>query len=457
VELHPHIFREYDVRGIVGQDLDEEAAHRLGLSFGTLCRERRVSRLSLGRDNRLSSESLSKALTRGLVETGLRVIDLGTVPTPLLYFSLFETEAEGGVMVTGSHNPPDHNGFKLCVGKDALYGPQIQAIRLIAESGRFATGAKGSVESRDVIGPYRKFIRARLRLAQPVHVVADAGNGTAGLVAPPILRDLGCRVTELFCDSDGRFPNHHPDPTVPKNLDALIAAVKAERADFGIAFDGDADRLGVVDHEGRIIWGDQLLIIFSRDLLERGPATVLCEVKCSSTLVDDVEKRGGRIIMWRTGHSLIKAKMKEENAALAGEMSGHMFFADGYLGYDDAIYAGCRLVEIVSRTGKKIPELLAGIPRTCSTPEIRIDCPEERKFRLVEELKESLRGRYPIIDVDGVRVVFDGGWGLLRASNTQAILVLRFEAESEKKLVEIQRIFSAEMEKLGFAFTPSAA
>jgi phosphomannomutase/phosphoglucomutase len=452
--MKPHIFREYDVRGTVGTDLDEDVAFKLGLAFGTLCRGKEISRLAVGRDNRLSSEALTGALMRGLMETGMDVTDLRVVPTPLLYFSLYNLDVGGGVMVTGSHNPPDQNGFKLSVGKDSLYGPQIQELYRIAQAGNFPKG-KGTLSSVDIIPAYRKFIRTNIRLENEVNVVIDAGNGTASIVAPDVFRELGCKVTELFCTLDGRFPNHHPDPTVIKNLEPLIAAVKKEGAQLGIAFDGDADRIGVVDHEGGIIWGDRLLIIFSRDILERGPATILCEVKCSSTLVDDVRSRGGKIIMWKTGHSLIKAKMREEKAALAGEMSGHMFFEDGYFGYDDAIYAACRLLRIIARTGKTIPELLEGVPKTYSTPEIRVDCPEEKKFQVVEKLKESFRARYPVIDVDGVRVLFPDGWGLVRASNTQAILVLRFEAKSERALQDILRVFDAELKTLGFSLNLS--
>lgn len=440
MRLNPKIFREYDIRGVVGEDLTPESVRVLGLAIGTYYAQRGVRRITLGRDCRLSSEALRDALLEGLLETGLEVTDVGMVPTPLLYFSIVHLKKDGGVMITASHNPPEFNGFKICVGKDAIWGPEIQKVREIAEEGRFVKG-KGKLERYDVVPAYHDFILKDVKVERPLKVVVDAGNGTAGVVALPILRDLGCEVNGLYCEPDGRFPNHHPDPTQEENLRDLIAKVKELGADCGIGYDGDGDRIGVVDEEGRIIWGDKLMIIFARDILSRHKgATFIADVKCSQVLFDEIERLGGRAIMYRTGHSLIKDKMKKEGALLAGEMSGHMFFADRYFGFDDAIYASARLLEILSRSSKKLSELLEDIPPTFATPEIRVDCPDEVKFQVVERLKEKVRGRYEFVDIDGVRLKFPDGWGLVRASNTQPVLVLRFEAQSPERLEEIRRL-----------------
>jgi phosphomannomutase/phosphoglucomutase len=375
-----------------------------------------------------------------MVSGGLEVVDIGVCPTPVFYFSLFHLEREGGVMITGSHNPPEFNGFKVCVGKETLYGKQIQDLRKLVEVKKFVCGS-GSVTFQEVIPAYQNYFLKNLHLKRKVQVVMDSGNGTAGLVAPKILRDLGCEVLDLYSLVDGRFPNHHPDPTVPENMKDLIAKVKETGAEVGIAYDGDADRIGVTDHLGNIIWGDQLLILFAREVLRNHPgATIVSEVKCSQNLYDDIAKHGGRGIMWRAGHSLLKSKMKEEKALLGGEMSGHIFFADRYFGYDDAIYASCRLLEILAQSGKTIPDLLSDVPKIFATPEIRVDCPDDQKFELVERVKESFRKEYPVVDVDGVRVLFPDGWGLVRASNTQPALVLRFEARSTERLREIRAL-----------------
>jgi phosphomannomutase/phosphoglucomutase len=375
-----------------------------------------------------------------MVSGGLEVVDIGVCPTPVFYFSLFHLEREGGVMITGSHNPPEFNGFKVCVGKETLYGKQIQDLRKLVEVKKFVSGS-GSVTFQEVIPAYQNYFLKNIRLKRKVQVVMDSGNGTAGLVAPKILRDLGCQVLDLYSLVDGRFPNHHPDPTVPENMKDLIAKVKETGAEVGIAYDGDADRIGVADHLGNIIWGDQLLILFAREVLRNHPgATIVSEVKCSQNLYDDIAKHGGRGIMWRAGHSLLKSKMKEEKALLGGEMSGHIFFADRYFGYDDAIYASCRLLEILAQSRKTIPDLLSDVPKIFATPEIRVDCPDDQKFELVERVKESFRKEYPVVDVDGVRVLFPDGWGLVRASNTQPALVLRFEARSADRLREIRAL-----------------
>jgi phosphomannomutase / phosphoglucomutase len=444
--VNPNIFREYDIRGRVPEELNRETAYRLGQCFGAYYQSFGAKRISLGRDCRLSSPELRLGVLEGMMDTGMDVKDVGLVPTPLLYFSLHHLNVDGGIQITGSHNPPEYNGFKICLGKTTIYGEEIQKLRGIGESGSFPKG-KGSVESKEVIQPYHGEILKRIACGKSERkVVLDAGNGVAGLVAPELYTQMGIEVEKLFCDPDGRFPNHHPDPTLPENLKDLIRKVSDTSADLGIAFDGDADRIGVVDRKGRIIWGDQLMIIFSRDLLKRHPgAKIIGEVKCSQVLYEDIRKHGGVPIMWKAGHSLIKGKMKEEGALLAGEMSGHLFFAERYFGYDDAIYAGARLLEILTNENKELEELLAGVPSLVSTPEIRMDCPDDQKFRIVAELAAEFKKEYQVIDVDGARVVFNGGWGLIRASNTQPVLVLRFEAEDQKTLQEIQKIF---MDKL---------
>jgi phosphomannomutase/phosphoglucomutase len=447
--LNPSIFREYDIRGRVPHELNLETVHRLGLSLGTYYQDHGTKKISLGRDCRLSSPLLREALVNGLVESGMNIVDIGMIPTPLLYFSLFHLEVGGGIQITGSHNPPDFNGFKICQGKATIYGREIQKVREIAESGKYASG-RGEIQEATVVTPYMTRVLAGIH-AGPVRrrVVVDAGNGVGGLVAPQLYERLGMEVQKLFCEPDGRFPHHHPDPTIPENLSHLVNALVESSSELGIAFDGDADRIGVVGRKGEIIWGDQLLIIFSRDLLKAHPgAKIIAEVKCSQVLYDDITERGGKAIMWKAGHSLIKGKMKEEGALLAGEMSGHVFFADRYFGYDDAIYAGARLLEILSRDRKSVADLLSGIPVMVNTPEIRVDCPDEKKFQVVAILAEKFRKEYPVIDVDGARVLFDGGWGLIRASNTQPVLVLRFEARDKNRLDEIRGIFMDRLAKL---------
>ncbi len=438
--MNPNIFREYDIRGVVDKDLTDEIVRLIGLSFATCLSRLSKRRAVVGRDGRLSSPRFRDPLVQGMTEGGLEVIDIGVCPTPVFYFSLFHLEQEGGIMITGSHNPPEFNGFKVCVGRETLYGEKIQDLRRTIEAGKFASG-KGSVSQREIIPEYQEFLVNNLRLKRKVTVVIDSGNGTAGAVAPTILRKLGCEVIELYSEVDGRFPNHHPDPTVPEYLKDLIAAVKETGAEVGLGYDGDADRIGAVDHLGNIIWGDQLMILFSREVLSRHPgATIVSEVKCSQNLYDDIARHGGRGIMGQAGHSLLKKRMREERALLGGEMSGHIFFADRYFGYDDAIYASCRLLEILSQSKKKILDLLSDVEKTFNTPEIRVDCPDEKKFAIVERVKESFRKDHPIVDVDGVRVIFPDGWGLVRASNTQPVLVLRFEAKSPERLQEIRTL-----------------
>src|ERR671925_1680464 len=427
--MNPQIFREYDIRGVVGHDFDVADVERIGLAFGTYVRQRGGKRLAVGRDHRLSSESFRTALTKGLQATGCDVVDIGLVPTPLLYFSIFHLNTDGGCMITASHNPAEYNGIKLCFGRGALYGEEIQQIRQLAEQGAFAEGTSQRTEA-EVRASYLAYIADRIRLQRPLRVVVDAGNGTSGLVVQDLLRRLGCEVYELFCEVDGSFPNHHPDPTVPENLTDVIREVKARQADVGLAYDGDSDRLGVIDESGQIIWGDRLLVLFARDILRRRPgAKIIFDVKCSQVLVDDIRQRGGKPIMWMTGHSLIKKKLYAEQAALAGEMSGHLFFADGYFGYDDALYASCRLLQILDRANAPLSTLLADLAVTYSTPEIRVTCADEDKFGVVEQLKAIFQQENrvcEVITIDGARVICAEGWGLVRASNTQPALVLRF-------------------------------
>jgi phosphomannomutase / phosphoglucomutase len=437
--MNPHIFREYDIRGVVGRDLTDDTVSILARALGTFFRNHGASRVSLGRDARESSPRYRDLMVSGLNETGCDVLDIGMVPTPVLYFTLFSEDVDAGIMITGSHNPADNNGFKICLDKSTIYGDQVQEIRQLALSGTFASGS-GSVKEKEVVSSYQSYIMSNVRPGQRrLKVVVDGGNGMGGIVAAPLYRALGFDVIELFCEPDSNFPNHHPDPTVVENMRFAVRAVEEQGADLAVAFDGDADRIGLVDENGRIIWGDQLMLIFSREILRNKPgSTFIGEVKCSQTLFDDIRRHGGYPIMWKVGHSLIKAKMKETGAALAGEMSGHIFFADRYFGYDDAIYAGARILEIVSNIEGPLSSLLADLPKTFVTPEIRIDCPDDRKFSVVETLSEDFKRTHEVVAIDGARILFEHGWGLVRASNTQPILVLRFEADSEEQLDRIR-------------------
>jgi phosphomannomutase / phosphoglucomutase len=426
------IFRQYDVRGLVDTELTPDFARALGRAFASVAWERmgRAPVLAVGRDNRPSGPALSQGVRLGIADAGGTALEVGTLPTPALYFAVSSLKTDGGVQVTGSHNPPEFNGFKMVLGGDAFHGDDILALWeiIVAERWRSGKGSEGTDNS--VLRRYREAIVTRHQLARPVKVVADCGNGVGSVVAVSTLQALGAEVTPLFCESDGTFPNHHPDPTVPENLEDLQEAVRRTGAELGIAFDGDADRIGAVDETGQIVWGDQLLVILGRDAVRRyGPGTpIIFDVKCSEVLPTALRAAGAEPVMWKTGHSLIKAKMKELNAPLAGEMSGHMFFGGDYLGFDDAIFAAARLLEIVSGRPFGLAAHLADLPKTYATPEIRVDAPEEEKFAIVERAAAHFAARYPVNTIDGVRMTFPKGWGLLRASNTQAILVLRFEA-----------------------------
>lgn len=448
--MNPAVFREYDIRGLAEIDFDKGFALQLGKTHGTAVVKRGGTRVSVGRDCRATSDGYAQAVIAGLVSAGLQVYDLGVCPSPLLYFSLFHLNLDGGIQITASHNPSEYNGFKICLGKDTLYGDQIQQLRESMERGEFHQRSGGRVELYDIEPSYRKYLLTDVaKLARPLKVVIDGGSGVGGPVAQPIFRQLGCQVWEIACAPDGRFPFHHPDPTVAENLAMLIAKVKEVKADVGIAYDGDADRIGAVDEQGNILWGDELLVLFARDLLTRNPgAAVISEVKCSQRLFDDIAQRGGQPIMWKAGHSLLKAKMKETGALLGGEMTGHIFFKERYFGYDDAVYASLRLVEILASSGQPLSALLTDLPPSVSTPELRVDCPDDRKFIIAAKATAYFRQHFEVIDIDGVRVQFPEGWGLIRASNTQPALVLRFEASSAAKLEEYRGLIENKLKEL---------
>jgi phosphomannomutase/phosphoglucomutase len=443
------IFREYDIRGLVGVDLTDELVRDIGRAFAAYMRERGRVRASVGRDCRLSSDRFGALVTEGMVEGGLSVVDLGVLPTPLFYFSLFTLDVEGGIMVTGSHNPPDYNGFKVACGRSTLSGREVQEIGDIIEARRFVSG-RGSVAGYPAIkDDYYTFLRGNIAIGRPLKVVVDAGNGTGGAVACPIMEEMGQEVIPLFCEMDGRFPHHFPDPTVEANLGHLRERVLSTSADLGIGYDGDADRIGVVDNEGRVIRGDYLMIIFAREIIDHHKGgSFVSEVKCSKNLFADIERRGGKAIMWKAGHSLIKQKMKETGALFGGEMSGHMFFADRFFGFDDAIYASLRLLEILAKDGRRLSDFLSDLPPTWSTPEIRVDCPEHIKFRVVKRMTDYYRERFEITDTDGVRFMMPDGWGLVRASNTQPILVLRFEADTDRACERIEAMARADLARM---------
>jgi phosphomannomutase / phosphoglucomutase len=426
------VFRQYDVRGLVDRELTPEFARALGRAFASVATDRlgHAPVIAVGRDNRPSGPALSEGIRQGIVGAGGTALDVGTLPTPALYFGVSALETDGGLQVTGSHNPPEFNGFKMVLAGEAFHGNDILELWEIIMAERWRSGRGKEASDASVLQRYREGILSRHRLERPVRVVVDCGNGVGSLIAVSTLRGLGAEVTPLFCESDGSFPNHHPDPTVPENLRDLQLEVRRTGAELGIAFDGDADRIGAVDETGEIVFGDQLLVIFGRDAVRRfGPGSpVIFDVKCSEVLPQALTAAGARPVMWKTGHSLIKSKMKELKAPLAGEMSGHMFFGGDYLGFDDALFAAARLLEIVSRQRFGLAGLLADLPRTFATPEIRVECAEEEKFDLVERAAAHFAALYPVNTIDGVRITFPKGWGLLRASNTQPVLVMRFEA-----------------------------
>ncbi|NVM02922.1 MAG: phosphomannomutase/phosphoglucomutase [Candidatus Helarchaeota archaeon] len=447
--MNPNIFREYDIRGLVDIDLTDDLVEKIGKGFGTYIKQKGGKKVSVARDVRPSSTRFRDYLIDGILSTGVDVIDLGEVPTPPGYFSFFHYDIDGGIIITASHNPPEYNGFKVGADKTTIYGEEIQAFRRLIESEKFNSGS-GKCEVVDIITPYIETLKSKFQFKKELNIAVDAGNGMGGIIGPSLLRELGCKVTELYCEPDGSFPNHHPDPGVDKNLQDLIKTVNEKSLDLGVAFDGDADRIGPIDDLGRIIRGDQLAAVYARDVLKKhGKQKILFDVKCSLGLIEDIENHGGIPFMWKTGHSLLKNKLREEKALFAGEMSGHMFFADDYFGYDDAIYSACRLVQIVSETDLKFSQIIDSLPQYFSTPEMRVKAKEEEKFEIVSKLKEYFKKEYDIIDIDGVRIVFPDGWGLVRASNTQPALVIRFEAKSRDRLEEIKNLVMEKIKEFG--------
>jgi phosphomannomutase/phosphoglucomutase len=449
--MNPGVFREYDIRGMVERDFDNVFVRDVGRAFATLLRRNGGRTIAVGRDCRLSSDKLFGLLVEGLLAHGIDVIDIGLVPTPLLYFTLYKWPVDGGVMITGSHNDAPYNGFKLALGQTTIYGEKIAELRRIIELQAFEPlTVPGRIRANSIIPEYQDFIMGQFRFERPLRVAIDAGNGCGGVIAAPLLRQLGVETTELYIEMDGRFPNHHPDPTIEANMRDLIEAVCGAGLDIGLAYDGDADRLGAVDETGRIVWGDELMVAFSRSILNAHPgATIIGEVKCSKRMYDDIARHGGRPIMWKTGHSLLKSKLKEEKALLAGEMSGHMFFADRYYGFDDAIYASFRLLEILSDTGRGLGAIIGDLEKSHFTPEIRLDCPDDKKFEIVRMAADYFRPSGEVSEIDGVRVNFADGWGLIRASNTQPALVLRFEASTAARLNEIRSLFEHKLRDFG--------
>ena len=446
--MNPQIFREYDIRGIAGKDLTENDAESIGKAYGTLLQKQGKKLVSVGRDCRITSELFSDFFIRGILSTGCDVIDIGLCPTPVLYFSIVRLPTQGGAMITASHNPSEYNGFKLMNGSDSIHSQGLQDLRKIIDKEDYVKGA-GIKKEADLITPYIEYLVQNISIDKGIKIGVDAGNGTGAITALPVLKQLGCEIHELFCEPDGAFPNHPADPTVKNNMLELIDLVKTKKLDLGVGYDGDADRIGIVDKTGQLIYGDQLMVIYAREILSRKPgATFISEVKCSLNMYNDIEKHGGRAIMWKTGHSLIKKKMKEEDAALAGEMSGHIFFADQYFGFDDALYATLRLLEILCKEQRSVCELIADLPETYNTPEIRIDCPDENKFKVVEEICNLYKKKAKVIDIDGMRVVYNDGWGLVRASNTQPSLVLRFEATTKNRLDQIKNDIEKSLKKI---------
>jgi phosphomannomutase/phosphoglucomutase len=446
MQINPSIFREYDIRGVADRDLTDQTVKLLGQAFGTTVRRKGLTDVLVGMDNRYSSPRLARALTAGLLSTGCRVVDIGTVVTPIFYYARVKYGMEAGVMITGSHNPSEDNGFKIALGAGTIYGQEIQALRKLIEDEDFISG-NGSVSTSNPVPDYMQMLREKITLGpKKPKVVVDCGNGTASFFAVEIVEAMGCRVIPLYCEPNPDFPNHHPDPVKRKNLQDLIKTVLIEKADAGIAFDGDADRIGVVDDTGEVIWGDQFMALMWPEILAKHPgAPSIIEVKCSQTLVDEVERLGGKPIFYKTGHSLIKAKMKELDAPFTGEMSGHMFFADEYFGYDDAFYATGRLLRMLSNAGPPLSAMVKDLPKYYSTAETRVPCPDEVKFEVVKRLQNFFREKYQVIDVDGVRVLFGDGWGLVRSSNTQPVLVARCEAKTPARLEEIAGIMKDAM------------
>jgi phosphomannomutase/phosphoglucomutase len=446
MEPKQSIFREYDIRGVVADELGPEVVEKIATAFATLFIREKKSRIVIGMDGRPSSPAIRDQFVGVLNRAGISVMDIGLVPTPMMYYAVFKYKLDGGLMITASHNPAEYNGIKALLGKEALSGAQIQEVYHLACAAQPLTAEKpGSLEEVNILDEYVSHISADIAIRRPLKVVVDCGNGTGGISALPLYKKLGVDVIPLFAEVDGDFPNHHPDPTKEENLVDLIAEVKRSGADLGIGFDGDADRIGVVDEQGNILWGDMLMTIFARDVLSRRPgATIISEVKASEVLYDEIARLGGVPLMWKTGHSILKKKIVEEKAALAGEVSGHIFFSERWFGFDDAVYAGARLLEILSKENRPLSDYLKHLPKVYNTPEIRVDTTEEAKFEIVARVVKHYKPIHPVVDIDGARINFTDGWALVRASNTQPSLVLRFEAKSAERLAALR----AEVEPL---------
>lgn len=447
--MNNYIFREYDIRGKVEEDFTDDVVINLGKGFGTWLKRQGGTRISLSGDVRSTSPHLKEQFTKGVISTGIDIVDIGILPTPVNYFSMVHLDIDGAVQITGSHNPPEYNGFKMSHKRGAVYGKAIQQIRQYIEEEDFETG-QGTIENVEILDEYVSMILDRITIEKDMKVVLDCGNAAGAIIAPEIFRKLGLQVEELYCDVDGTFPNHHPDPTVESNLTTLIEMMKSGKYDVGIAYDGDADRIGIVDDIGNIVWSDYLMILFLNEVIRKGGEEIIFDVKCSQALETEIAAHGGTPVMWKTGHSLIKQKMKETKAPLAGEMSGHIFFADDYFGYDDAIYVSARLLQMLSRQEKKLSEIISELPQYESTPEIRMDTPTDaEKFEIAKKAKEYFSKEYDYIDVDGIRLKFGDGWGLVRASNTQPVIVCRFEAKTPERLEEIKRLVIGKLQEFG--------
>ena len=446
--VNKYIFREYDIRGKVVDDFPHHVVTLLGQAFGTFVKRNGFREIALSGDIRLTTPDLMVQFKEGVLSTGIDVINLGLLPTPTNYYSMFKLGVGGAVQITGSHNPPEFNGFKMSMDRKAVYGDSIQTLRKYIEDNDFEIGT-GSEIKHDIRADYKAMIIEKINIARPMKVVMDCGNAAGSLNAPEIFKDLGIELTELFCEPDGTFPNHHPDPTVEKNLADLIQTIQSGDYDIGVAFDGDADRVGVVDETGDVVWADQLMALFLPELIADGEE-ILFDVKCSQALEDMIVKYGGKPVMWKTGHSLIKQKMHELGCKLGGEMSGHIFFADDYFGYDDGIYVAARIVQTLSRGNRKLSELKAELPVYHSTPEMRMACEsDEEKFRIAKEAAEYFTANYDCITVDGVRIKFGDGWGLVRSSNTQPVFVCRFEANSQERMEEIKDLVLTKLQSIG--------
>ncbi|MEO0239992.1 MAG: phosphomannomutase/phosphoglucomutase [candidate division WOR-3 bacterium] len=448
MKVNPYIFREYDIRGVADIDLNEEVVKNIGRAFGTILKRKGGKKITIGYDVRLSSERIKENVKEGVLETGIDVIEIGIVPTPLLYFSVFKLETDGGIQITGSHNPKEYNGMKLMVFKETLYGEGIQKLKEIIENEDFEKGKGKEKLYEKIIDDYIEDVNKKVKINKRFKFAVDPGNGTCGPVIEKLWKSYRIEFKGINMEPDGNFPSHLPDPTVKEYLNDLFKIMEEDKFDGGIGFDGDGDRIGIIDDKKRVIFGDKILAILSKKILKDYPGSkIIFDVKTSKGVVEYIKKLGGKPIIWKTGHSLVKAKLKEENAPIAGEMSGHIFFNDRYYGYDDAIYASIRIFELMEEENKKLSELHDEIPFYYSTPEIRVPCPDEKKFEVVEKIKERLKEKYEVIDIDGARIEFEDGFGLVRASNTQPVLVLRFEGKTEEKLGNIKEIILKELRK----------